>query len=422
MAVALMMDRRTEPRTASDGLSLTGLLIGAFLAVFLCQFDLCMLRQERIRFAPVYPLTGTLLAMGIALWYMVPGSIGRVLRGTATAITAFAMIAIFALAGSALPEANFSEGWKYILYPSMDFLVFLLTIPLSVVFAREANWKLACGLALSALITSILIDARYPGTFSFLDTRAAGFGVNPNCGAALTVMLLIGVLDWRKPSLSIVNGLWTMLAFVGVFMTMSRSGILLLGIVGMLYVRQCVRRQGLGALIIVGGLAFSCAGYAVIAGDFARRVLPLLEANGSRANLFSGQFDAMDTTDDSRVQFALAHLEMAMERPVLGWGTGLSYVGEEGSHNMFLSRWVENGIPGLLAYLLLILAVFRIGWVHDSWECITMAIFLAALSFFSHNLLEDKSVLIMLATCAGRAILNSRERSPAGFHRLGMVD
>ncbi len=254
------------------------------------------------------------------------------------------MIAIIALAGSALPEANFSEGWKYILYPCMDFLVFLLAIPLSTVFASRTNWHLTCGLALSALVSSILIDARYPGTFSFLDTRAAGFGVNPNCGAALTVMLLIGVLDWRKPQISVSVCLWTAMAFVGVFMTMSRSGILLLGVVGMLYVRQCVRRNGLGTLVVIGGLAASVGGYAVMAGEFARRVLPMFDATGSRANLFAGQFDAMDATEDSRVQFALEHLEMALERPLLGWGTGLSYVGEEGSHNMYLSRWVENGL------------------------------------------------------------------------------
>lgn len=407
MSIAVTFDGQRESESDSDRITFTGILIGVFLAVFLCQFDLCMLRQERIRFAPVYPLTGALLGMGIVLWYIAPVAILQVLRGTASAISVFGTIAIIALAGCALPEANFSEGWKYILYPCMDFLVFVLAVPLSTVFASKTNWHLTCGLALSALVSSILIDARYPGTFSFLDTRAAGFGVNPNCGAALTVMLLIGVLDWRKPQISVTVCFWTAMAFVGVFMTMSRSGILLLGMVGMLYVRQCVRRNGLGTLVVIAGLAASLGGYAVMAGEFARRVLPMFDATGSRANLFSGQFDAMDATEDSRVQFAMEHLEMALERPLLGWGTGLSYVGEEGSHNMYLSRWVENGLPGLLAYCLLILTMFRIGWVHRSRECTTAVLFFAALSFFSHNLLEDKSLLIMLAICCGRAVLNS---------------
>lgn len=410
MSLAIPLNHRPESKRSSDALTFTGLLIGAYLAVFLCQIDTCMLRQERIRFAPVYPLTASLLAMGMAMWYMASASILKVLWGTASAIVAFALIAIFALAGSALPEANFTEGWKYILYPSMDFLVFTLTIPLSVVFVSKTNWQVACGIALSALVTSILIDARYPGTFSFLETRAAGFGVNPNTGAALSVMCLIGVLDWRRPRLSVSAAVWTGIVFVGVFMTMSRSGTLLLGLVGMLYVRQCIRRNGLGTLVVIGGLALSVLGYGVIAGDFARRVLPLLEANGSRANLFSGQMDAMDTREDSRVQLAMDHLEMAMERPFLGWGTGLSYSGEDGAHNMYLARWVENGLPGLVAYVLLIGAIFRIGWRHNSWECMTVAVYFAALSFFSHNLLEDKSILMMLAIASGRAVLNSSQQ------------
>lgn len=407
MSLALTMDRRSPLPEVRNGLSAAGLIVGCYLALFLCQVDLCMLRQERIRFAPVYPLTGSLLGLGMVLFYLSPGSIFRVLRGMSFAIAMFASIAIIALAGSALPEANFDEGWKYILYPSMDFLVFALSIPLSIIFASKINWQLTCGLALTALVTSILIDARYPGTFSILDTRAAGFGVNPNTGAALSVMLLIGILDWRRPTLSVSVGVWALICLVGVFLTMSRSGMLLYGLVGMLYVRLCVKRNAVGTLVIVGGILFSGAGYLVMAGDFARRVLPLFDATSSRSNLFSGQLDSMDAREDSRVEFALEHLKMAMERPFLGWGTGISYATEEGSHNMFISRWVENGIPGLAAYCLLILAIFRIGWIHRSWECMTLVIYWSGLCFFSHNLLEDKSLLIMLAITAGRAVLNS---------------
>ncbi len=89
MSIAVTFDGRREPESFSDRITFTGILIGAFLAVFLCQFDLCMLRQERIRFAPVYPLTGTLLGMGIVLWYIAPAAILQVLKGTASAISAF---------------------------------------------------------------------------------------------------------------------------------------------------------------------------------------------------------------------------------------------------------------------------------------------------------------------------------------------
>ncbi len=366
-----------------------------------------MLRQERLGFAPVYPLLASLVAMSVAIWYLAPGQISRVIKGASGTIFAFGLIALLALTGSALPEANLGEGWKYILYPSVDFLVFVLSLPLAAIFAAPANWKWSCGVALCALVMSILIDARYPGTFSFLETRAAGFGVNPNTGAAMCALLLIGVLDWNRPNLSIISCGWFLVAFVGVFMTLSRSGILVLGIVSMLYVRLGVRRNGMGTIVVIAGLALSIGGYALIAADAAKRILPMFEGDHSRANLFSGQFDAMDAREDSRVYLVYDYLEMIAERPILGWGTGLNYVGDEGAHNMYLARWVENGLPGLGAYLLLVYFLFHMGRRFQSWECLTVAVYLAAGSCFSHNMLEDKSLLLMMSISAGRAVLNA---------------
>ncbi len=395
------------PHRGQDRLTFTGLMIGAYLAIYLCQFDVCMLRQEKLRFAPVYPLLGSLAAMSVAIWYLAPVQISRVMKASWGAIFSFAMIASLALLGSALPEANLEDGWKYVLYPTVDFLVFLLALPLSTIFVSHTNWRAACGMALCALVMSILVDARYPGTFSFLETRAAGFGVNPNIGASLTVMLLIGVLDWQRPNLSLQTCGWCLVAFAGVFMTLSRSGILVLGLVGMLYVRLCVRRNGLGTLVIMGGLVFSFGGYALIAADAAKQILPMLDGSHTRAHLFSGQLDAMDTREDSRVLILYDYLELISERPLLGWGTGLNYAGDEGAHNMYLARWVENGLPGLGAYLLFISMLYRIGRRFRSWECIAVAAYLAAGSCFSHNLLEDKSLLLMMSITVGRAILNA---------------
>ena len=398
---------RPSKAVTPDRLTFSGLVIGTFLAIYLSLFDVCMLYQERIRFAPVYPLLGGLAAISVAIWYLAPGRIGRIMKESWGAILAFAMIAVFALAGAGLPDANLTEGWKYVLLPPVDFLVFFLALPLAVIFASAANWRATCGMAMCALVVSILVDVRSPGTFSFMDTRAAGFGVNPNRGAAIVVLLLIGVLDWTRPKLSLVTCSWFFVAFVGVFMTLSRSGILVLGIVGMLYVRLCVRRNGMGTVVILGGLVFSFGGYALIAADSAQQILPMMEGAGSRASLFSGELDAMETSEDSRVVLIYEFLDMISERPLLGWGTGFTMGAEIGSHNMFLTRWVDNGLPGLVAYALLIYMLYRIGRVHHSSECVTVAVFLIAESFFSHNLLEDRSILLVMAISAGRAVLKA---------------
>ena len=395
------------PAPEADRLTFMGLLVGAYLAVYLCQFDLYIRRQGWVLVPSVYFLLASQAVMAIAVSYLSAGQFGRVLKGCGGAIRAFALLAGMALVGAALPEANLSEGGLYVIYPTIDFLVFLLALPLASLFASGANWKVACGVAMCSLVMSILVDARYPGTFSILEARAAGFGCNPNRGAELTVMLLIGVLNWKKPSLSLVSCGWFLIALVGVFMTLSRSGTLLLGIVGMLYVRLCVRRNGMGAVVLLGGLAFSVGGYALVAADAAKQVLPMFDGNHSRANLFNGQLDAMDTTEDSRVILIYDSLDMIVERPLLGWGTGYTYGQELGSHNMYLARWVDNGLFGFGAYVLLIGMLYRIGRMHHSWQCITVSVIVAADSFFTHNLLEDKSLMLIMGITAGRAVLNA---------------
>ena len=395
------------PRVDQDRLTFTGILIGAYLALFLCQFDLCMRLQGRLSFPPLYLLLGSQSLLAVSIWYQNPRRVLQLLGECRGGIFAFAAIAVLAFAGAALPDADLSDGGMNAIYPTLDFLIYLLAIPLVTIFASARNWRLANLIALIGIATSIFIDARYPGTFSLQETRAAGFGINPNRGAAITVMVLIGALDWKHPRISFATVCWGMLALAAVFLTLSRSGVLMLGVVGTSYLRLCVRRNGMGSLVLLGGLAFGVGGYALIAADAAQQVLPMFESAGSRANLFSGQLDAMDTSEDSRLILVQEYFDMIFEHPILGWGTGFTYGNELGAHNMFLARWVDNGIFGLGTYVALIWMTFRTGRKYGSWECMTVGLFVFAYSFFTHNLLEQKNMLLIMAISAGRAALNA---------------
>ena len=57
------------PRVDQDRLSFTGILIGAYLALFLCQFDLCMRLQGRLSFPPLYLLLGSQSLLAVSIWY-----------------------------------------------------------------------------------------------------------------------------------------------------------------------------------------------------------------------------------------------------------------------------------------------------------------------------------------------------------------
>ena len=361
---------------------------------------------EKIKFRPQLPLLASLGILAVIVWYSDPGKFIRVLKGCRGSIIAFALIAWMAVVGAALPDADLSNGGIEILKPVFDFFLFLMAIPLAILFASATNWKMTCGLALCASVISILVDTVSPGTFSTLTYRAAGFGVNPNMGAAQTGLLLIGVLDWKNPNLSLTTCCWCLFAFMGVFLTLSRSGILLLGIVWTMYVYLNVRRNGAKTVVFLGGLAFCVAAFTLTVAEFAKGVFTMLDGTNARVKLFSGEYDAINTSEDSRVILIYDYVDLIGEHPILGWGTGYNSATELGSHNMFLTRWVDNGIFGLGAYLLLIWMLYQTGRKNQSWESLAIASNLLVQCFFSHNLLEDRTLLLMIAISAGRSVLD----------------
>ena len=392
-------------RPVSDHLTISGLLVGGYLAVFLCKSDNCMWVLGKLSFRPQFPLLASLGMLAIVLWYCASGKVSRLLKGCRGFIMAFALIAWISLVGAVLPDANFTNGGVEVIKPTIDFLLFLFAFPLAILFVSTANWKLTCGLALCGSVISIVVDAVSPGTFSTLDNRPAGFGVNANMGAAQTGLLLIGVLDWKRPSLSLTNCGWCLWAFMGVFMTLSRSGILLLAIVWTMYACLSLRRNGVWTVVLLGGLACGVGGYALTDAEVAKNVLPMLDSTHSRMKLFTGEFDAIDTSEDARLTLVHEYVDLISEHPILGWGTGYNAAAQSGSHNMFLTRWVDNGIFSVGAYIFLIGMLCRVGITYQSWECVAIAINLAGQSFFSHNLLEDNTLLFMMAISAGRAVL-----------------
>lgn len=393
--------------TRGDRLTITGMFFGVYFAMFLSQFDLCMRLQGNLAYPPIYLLLATQVMLAVLTWYFSPQLVGKLLSDGSGMIYCFVAIVVMAFVGASLPNADLGEGNMNVIYPVLDFLIYFFAIPLAIIFRSSISWKIANGIALIAIVGSILIDANYPGTFSSLEARAAGFGVNPNRGAAISAILLIGVLDWQKPRISMMACIWSLLSFAGVFMTMSRSGILLLGLVGTLYLRQCIRRNGIGTLVVMSGLVVSAGSYLIVAADAAKSSLPLFEGKSSRANLFNGEINSMDTSDDARIYLIYEYLDMISQRPLSGHGTGFTESNEHGAHNIYLARWVDNGVVGVGAYLLLLGLMLRLGLRAKSWECIATSLFVLVYGCFTHNLLEQKNVLLFMAIVAGRASLNS---------------
>ena len=405
------MDGRTIPGSVPNTppeakATLTGTLIGpALLVPFLAQIDSCVVRKEWYQFNAV----GAALVVLGAVFIMALKSYGRelgvALRWSQGLIGGFAVLAIAALFGSMLPDAFLQEGLKYVLYPTADAVLFTLAVCASVVCRRDATWRLAAAAAMGLIVASIVWDSVSPGTFSELSTRAAGFGVNPNTGGAIVALLLIGLLDWERGGFHPAALTALAISGMGVFLTLSRSALLSWGVVSGAYLLRTLIARGTSAWLAGAVLTVPVVLFAATAGEWARSAFPMLQASHQRIEAFLGGFDDMDHADDSRVHIAEEFFDMAMESPWVGWGTGLNSTTEEGAHNIYLARWVENGLVALLAMIFLVIGTYRVGRRTGSHELCILAGYVFVQGFFSHNLLEDKSLLMMWGILAGRAAL-----------------
>jgi hypothetical protein len=383
----------------------TGTLLGPLLLIpFLVQLDSCLVRKEWYQFnafALALFVLGSLVVVSIRSY---PTDLAAVLRRSQALLAGFVFLAVCALFGAILPDAYLEDGVKFVFYPTADALLFGLSVCVAVMCRRELIWRGTLTAALAIMVASVVWDSLYPGTFSELSTRAAGFGVNPNTGGAIVALLMIGALPWEhggfRPLALVILGV----AGVGVFLTLSRSALLCWGLVAGAYFLRTLIVRGTSSSAVVILAAGPLLVYATTAGEWARENFPMLQQSHQRIEAFLGG-DGMDHADDSRVHLAEEFYAMAMESPWVGWGTGLNYAYEAGAHNIFLARWVENGIAAMAAVVLLIVGTYRLGSRSGSSEAKVLAAYVLVQGFFSHNLLEDKTLLIMWGAVAGRAAL-----------------
>jgi O-antigen ligase len=318
-------------------------------------------------------------------------------------LTALLALIVCAVAFAMLPDAYWNDGPMYLLYPAYDSLVLLLSmlLPLRAHHRRHFRTYLLC--ALLVLLSSILFDAAYPGTFSIVPDRAAGFALNPNTAAFVLVLLCACIIDlhqFRSRDTAVLT-----LTAIGVFITLSRAGGILLACTFGCYVYRMMRVSvHSSGTVFVRGLQLA-APFIVLYATAAALV--------ERADIFALSFqprlamlrgmDDIVTADDDRVHALSEALRALSRSPVVGYGTGYSYSMSATPHNIYLQQWINNGLPGLAAYLLLLLVSARLFWRRRSARGLLFIGLVTLNGFFSHNILEERAVLCLLGillTCS----------------------
>lgn len=302
-------------------------------------------------------------------------------------------------------------------------LVVVLVFVTALLVASAPELRPFSGLA-SASVVLVLAGANLyellvaPNTWSIAPGRSAGFMVNPNLSAAnlvgyssLYMMSRRGPMDWR-------DGLIMTAAFLGVASAFSRSGVLLLAVVFLICYLLRARTVGISFLV---GTAF----FSVLAFGFVSGVLPsvsLSEDAEQRLVSILGGTVGQDFDDErgSILRYAWS-LFLGNFWTGVGVRSSLGMESGYGPHNMYVGLAMDVGVLGLLAYSLLLA---RLAWGGrssqrlENWAAASawpLFAWLAIYSVFSHDLLYDPSVVILIAFAIARpvTVLASQRASAA---------
>jgi O-antigen ligase len=288
-------------------------------------------------------------------------------------------------------------------------VLFLLSRPAEQHLARVVvAFTVLLGVALN------VYEVFHPLTFSKIPGRSSGLFENSNqsgCALVLGLILSYGVVPSR------LRIPFVALAGIGIVTTFTRSAILgWMVVVCYFAVRSKLRvRQLRGLLVfglVVGGFVFSPYWGELQHNLEARGVLDL--SNLQRLAFFS-HGTATDQSADDRRTIAELGWRYFEEKPLTGHGTGAfrNVPGsEQGTHNIYIAMMVDHGIIGLFIVPTLILAV--VWGVNRTTLDIAgpFALFLMMWGFFSHNVLEERYILLA-ATLVACQVTSARARRMA---------
>jgi O-antigen ligase len=394
------------------------LLMSAFFAAFVSYLDHHLEARGALPFKNV----------SMFLWALAAMTAGTVLRAAASPrerarlITLYRMhvgvlaplgaVVLCSFASAFLPTANLDEGPRYVLYPAYNAAIVVLSmlLPFPEHHRKRIRWYLAIAFALAA--ASVFVDVIRPGTFSILPDRAAGFARNPNGGSFLLIALCCSMIVFDR-----VRGVDLVVLGVtalGVIATLSRGGAVLLALVVCCYVPCVVRdaaRRGVGVVVIrLAALLLLVGGtYAATSRLIDQR---MFAGTGSRVGMLLGTQQVVGPRE-SRIGLLAESWELVREAPLLGYGSGFTFAMPQGPHNIYLSRWLDNGLAGVVSYTWLLAACCLTFWRRRHAAGLVFMAVVVIEGFFSHNLLDERVFLLLIGVLLTLSAYGATERAVA---------
>ncbi len=322
----------------------------------------------------------------------------------------FMGIATLSLMLSVLPDANYGSGNIYLFLPTFSFFVFAIALVAGSLNGFQRAIRPIAATALVLLCLSIFADILSPGTFSRALARAAGFAENPNSAAFRAVLLCSVAITYQQ--IGTRNLLLLGLTGLATLATLSRGGMLLLTLLVLCFLISVSRNKGLSWVSVFKvGVAAGIVLLSVNLGaQFAFNQFAAEDKYiaAARFGKLSGE-QALYSSNEGRMQLTKFFIAKIADKPLAGYGTGYSFsvsiVGsDQGPHNMYVRQWVDNGVLGMILYLAMLITAIAIFRKRNSPSGVTFILLVAAASIFSHNVLENRSFLILFGLLAAMSV------------------
>jgi O-antigen ligase len=287
----------------------------------------------------------------------------------------------------------------------LGLMLFILARPEDQHLGRIAiAWSVLLAVALN------VYELFNPMTFSSIPGRSSGLYNNVNQSGAALVLGLILAYHIVPGRLRIPFALVTA---IGIIPTFSRAAIVGWVLVMLFF----AARSGLGIAQLRRIFILCIIVFGFLVSPYMSDLQQTLEERGTltldvvqRLNFLNGNTD--DASTHEREEVAQVSWRLFTEKPITGYGTGKNRQiegFEVGTHNIYLAMLIDHGILGILIVPGMLLAMVWGARKNDFDLIVPFVMFLTFWGFFSHNVLEERYILVSVALI-GSIVASNRVR------------
>ena len=287
--------------------------------------------------------------------------------------------------------------------PALRLIELVLAIALGAIIALKFDLKPYCAIALAVLSGSIIVHTLWPSLYHSLVGEtlpwAAGFGVNRNASASAVLFICSLTLDYRNFKVS--DMFWITVSGIAVLLTMSRGGIIKLAVLGILYVFYQMRRGGRKILVTMSAVIFALSIAMIVFLNVA------LESELFQTHYAQERLEGLESWEfrsEEREGLVTHSLEAFAQAPIAGHGYFFhlsSEFGGLGPHNEYLRHALDGGIVALTLFLLATVYGLRCFASRGMRSGVVFMILVLMDCFFSHNMLEDTTFVLLYGAALG---------------------